>query len=483
MKSQFKRKYEGLRWSLIGGDTPGVERTAIIELQRLLQYYLPYVLPVQWAAGVNAMEMEHIAVLGTAASNRLIAGLLASGQLAPPVGEEGYSIALLDSPWRPGSRLLAVAGTDASGVLYGVQEACARLFLGGTLLDGRAAMRQHLEKVPAFALQERPAVRDRGIWSWGYTIYCYRRFINHMVKLKMNMLTIWNDHVPLNAREIIQYAHERGIRVIFGFHWGWGFQGTLDISRPEDRNQIRQVVLETFRNQYADLNLDGIYFQTLTEHTNRSLAGRTTAAWACKLVNEVSRQLLALYPSLPIQFGLHATSIREDYRDLRDLDERVVITWEDCGSFPFSYSPGDTQAFEQTLEFAKNISALRPGCDYAMVPKGLMCMRWDQEFENHGPFILGERSRQFIRERLNERQNEWDVVNDQWYRLYPLAARFYRELLKVNPCMTVTGLVDDALFEEKIQPSVALFAQTLWNPHQSDAELLGQAMRPYCLRS
>ncbi len=38
------------------------------------------------------------------------------------------------------------------------------------------------------------------------------------------------------------------------------------------------------------------------------------------------------------------------------------------------------------------------------------------------------------------------------------------------------GLVEDGLFEEKIQTSVALFAEMLWNPEQSDEELLRHAL-------
>ena len=45
--------------------------------------------------------------------------------------------------------------------------------------------------------------------------------------------------------------------------------------------------------------------------------------------------------------------------------------------------------------------------------------------------------------------------------------------------MTVTGLVEDGCFEEKIQPGVALFAQMLWNPHRSDTQLLLEASSAY----
>jgi hypothetical protein len=61
-----------------------------------------------------------------------------------------------------------------------------------------------------------------------------------------------------------------------------------------------------------------------------------------------------------------------------------------------------------------------------------------------------------------------------------LAARFYRELLTSSPRgVLATGLVEDGMFEEAIQPSVALFAETLWNPHQTDNDILSRALRPY----
>jgi len=43
-------------------------------------------------------------------------------------------------------------------------------------------------------------------------------------------------------------------------------------------------------------------------------------------------------------------------------------------------------------------------------------------------------------------------------------------------------LIEDGLFEESIQPSVALFAETIWNPRRSDREILQQAMSPYYKR-
>ncbi len=488
MESEFKRVYEGARWRLLYGAfgvSKGIERTAVIELQKLLQYYLPYTLGVENAADAAVAALEHAALVGTAASNPLIAGLIESGKLLAPAGEEGYSIALVESPWKPGFRLLAVAGADARGALYGAQEVAARLFCGGSLLDGFGGPERgkHLESCELFSLREAPVIRNRGLWTWGYAITSYRRYLDNMVRLKMNILTIWNDRVPLNIEEVLDYAHERGIRVILGFHWGWGHKGSLDLSNPDDRRRIRETVLETYRSQYAHLSHDGIYFQTLTEHKDLELGGRSTAAWACELVNDTAAALLAEHPGLQIQFGLHATSIGENYSDLANLDPRVVIVWEDCfGQVPYSYYPAQvvevTGDFETMLEYSRRIATFRPGSEFALVPKGWSCLRWLVDFENHSAFILGEQNALRSRERLLLRQNEWDRINTHWFENYPLAARFYRELLAVNPVLTVTGLVEDGLFEEAIQPSVALFAETLWNPAQSDAAILNRAMRP-----
>jgi len=487
MESEFKRVYEGPRWRLRFGGFAGVERTAVIEFQKILQYYVPYTLIVESASADS--PGEHVALIGTAGSNPVIAQLIAQGKLGAPSGDEGYSIALLPSNENADHRLLVVAGTDAKGALNGVQEMAARLFNGGTLLDGfgGADRRKHLESMEPFSVRESPLIPNRGLWTWGYPITSYRRYLDNMMRLKMNLLTIWNDQVPWNIEEVLDYAHARGIRVILGFHWGWGHKGNLDLSKPGDRQKIKEAVLETYRTQYAHLAHDGIYFQTLTEHKDLELAGKSTAAWACELVNETAPALLADYPDLKIQFGLHATSIGKNYVDLAALDSRVTIVWEDCcGQVPYSYYPVQvseiTGDFETMLEYSRQFATFRSGAEFAFVPKGWPCIRWLADFENHSAYILGEQNALHSRERLALRQNEWDLVNAHWFENYPLAARFYREILAVNPNMTVTGLVEDGAFEEAIQPSVALFAETLWNPAQSDVQILQRAMRSYYSR-
>ncbi len=474
-------RYPGARWVMLYGSYQRAERYAVNELQACVQYYLPYLLEEWPAAEVAPDGTTHLILLGTREDNRWIADLIDRGTLAAPEQAQGYTLACLDSPWGEGKRLLVICGADARGVLYGAEEFCARTLY--TLPnDGPSLRRRDFDALADFTLTEAPAIDHRGIWTWGYVIYDYRGFLDHMAKLKMNMLTVWNRTVPLNFDEVIDYAHARGIRVIAGFHWGWGDDNRLDIARPEDRAELKRQILETFQREYADREIDGIYFQTQTEHHELTKGGRTMAQLAADFVNYVAEDVYALQPDLHVQFGLHATSIRQHYTDFAVLDPRITITWEDAGVLPFSYVPslGAEGEFRQTLDYALRLAQFRPESGFAIVPKGWTCLRWERDFEFHGPCILGERPQSFIRERLHERQGVWEPANQQWLMHYPHAAGFYREILATHPRSTlVTGLVEDGMFEACIQPSVSLFAETLWNPYQPDADLLARAMRAY----
>jgi len=481
VESQFHSRHIGARWSVRYGDYSGVSRFTVQEFQRVVQTFLPYVLPVNPDLAENVSTDGHQAWVGTAANHRGIAELLDSGSIAPPPGAQGYTVASITSPRNAEQHLLVVAGADEAGTLYGVQELARHLAAGYTGLDGDAGRRKYFDTLSDFTFSAAPAIAYRGIWTWGYVIYDYRRFLDQMARLKMNQLVVWNDCVPVNAEELLEYAHARGIQVIFGFHWGWGFEGNLELLRAGDRETIRERVLATYREQYAGLHHDGIYFQTLTEYTTQEIAGHSVASWAAMLVNETAQALLQEFPDTPIYFGLHATSIRDHYRDLVDLDPRVTITWEDAGSLPYSYVPTEIDGYEETLAYSQAIASFRPDTAFSLVPKGWMTLRWFHEFENHGPFLLGERTVDYPHDRLRARQPEWNAVNASWYRHFPLASRFYREMLVCNPRLMVTGLIEDGLFENVLQPSVALFAETLWNPHQSDADLLARATRPSLL--
>lgn len=476
------------RWSIIYGNYSGIEATAITEFQRILQFQAPYV--IQTLDSKSDIPQNHnLAIIGTAANNKLIADLLRRSIITLPDKADSYAVKSMKDPANEKRMLLIIAGSNPSALLYAVNDFAWR-YQNQIAIAYNDPKHRHiaLENLPSFEWNDWPRIQDRGIWTWGYVIYDYKSFIKNMAKLRFNMLTIWNDHVPLNAAEIIDYAHSNGIKIVFGFHWGWGIGNAEEVlkklSSPEGRAYMTQDILNRYSLQYADLKHDGIYFQSATEHSMLTVGERSVAAIMCDFVNETSRALWEKYPHLSIQFGLHATSVRENYNDLAPLHKDIIITWEDAGATPFTYSPitsvkwGDsTIDTTQTLELSKKLASFRPNTIFGIVPKGWMNLDWGEEFENHGPFILGERNPSFITERLISRKNVWARHETSWIPLYPNAMRYYREMLNyAKNGMLVTGLIEDGLFEATIPYCVSVFAQTIWNPQRTDTEILQAAI-------
>ncbi|HTL53878.1 MAG TPA: hypothetical protein VL860_14990, partial [Planctomycetota bacterium] len=114
-----------------------------------------------------------------------------------------------------------------------------------------------------------------------------------------------------------------------------------------------------------------------------------------------------------------------------------------------------------------------------LVPKGWTWIDWPGEFEHHKGYLLGERDAGWIARRRAERQPRWDKVDQLWTECHADAARFYAEILEVNPHLIVNGLVEDGMIETGIPTSVALFAETLWNPRRDPGELLRRSQNPY----
>lgn len=486
--SNYIVRYEGTRWRIYYGKYDGVEQFAVNELQKIVQRHFPYIIEVQEAANMQPDTDTNAIIVGTPADNKQIAYLIEEGLLAAPSLPEEYSIACMDSPWSKGQRLLVIAGSDANGIIYGINDLDTRILTKPVPHGAKFDARKAFDEIADFSIKESPAIQNRGIWTWGYVIYDYRRFIDNMARCKMNMITIWNDCPPLNIREVIDYAHSRGIRVILGYHWGWGMD--IDPTSREDLEKIKADVLSNHYANYSALGMDGIYFQLgFTESSRTQVGGKSIAELSCEWVNEIAGEILKEEPDLLIQFGLHATSVLDCFGDLQDLNPKIEIVWEDAGAIPYYYSPidsyddeGDAKAkglgsVDATLDYSKRLASLRGAKSFAMVPKGWTCLSWSQEFEHHNSFILGERDPGFIKHRLALRKSDWNSQNALWFHNYPFAARFYREILKcVDGPITATGLVEDGDFEETIQPSVALFAEMLWDPSKMDDELMEYAL-------
>jgi hypothetical protein len=481
------QRYQGVRWRMVYEDCTGIQEFGVHELYGVVQGFVPYTLEVGNRSDL-AEGKDNIVLVGTVDGNSEIKAMVAAGLISAPTRDQGYTITCFTSKTQGGRREIVVAGFDDRGVAYGACELCKRLLsIPREANDG--TLQDRLSQLGDLRISEAPSIETRGIWCWGYTIYDYQGFLDNMARLKYNKIVIWNDVPPRNADEFIEYAHNRGIKVVFGYSWGWGLKD-LDPNNGAQKEEVKKRVLETYRTQLRPLQLDGIYFQTFTETFKTHAGSRTIAALYCEWVNEIAGALLEQYPGLKIEAGLHASSVRNDLDDLKRLDPRLQIVWEDAGGMPWSYDPlreppqgpaadkWDTP--EKTLAYAKQLATLRDSGEFQMVAKGWTILSWATKFEHHGDFLIGVRNKDFIRARYAERRSRWDYVNTLWLENYPWVQHFYKEIRQVShQPMTVLALVEDGVLEEKIEPSVALGAELLWNPDRQADEILNGALSPY----
>jgi len=125
--------------------------------------------------------------------------------------------------------------------------------------------------LPDFELTSAPSIKDRGIWTWGHTIYDYKGFLDNMLLCKMNTVIIWNDFAPINAKEIVDYAHANNIKVFFGYPWCWD----VDCSKfsMSDIFAHSKDIFEKFEKEYSSVGMDGIYFMLIGVAISYMLSG------------------------------------------------------------------------------------------------------------------------------------------------------------------------------------------------------------------
>ncbi|MBQ4081706.1 MAG: hypothetical protein IJC55_00200, partial [Clostridia bacterium] len=237
--------------------------------------------------------------IGTPRRNATVAALCPT----PPDAEQAYRICVKNGT-------AAIVGSDDAGVLYGCADFFDKYVIKNEYTGGSQPYYINLFEgtLPDFELYAAPSVKHRGIWTWGHVIYDFRGFIDNMVRLKLNTLTVWNDYLPFNAEELVAYAHDAGIKVIWGFSWLWD----TDFSNlcEEKILAATDAVLEKYEREYKNAGGDGIYFQSFTEVDREEINGIPVARTVTDFVNRTAARLLERAPELELQFGLHATSVK-----------------------------------------------------------------------------------------------------------------------------------------------------------------------------
>jgi len=296
----------------------------------------------------------------------------------------------------------------------------------------------------------------------------------------MNTIIVWNDFAPVNAADFIAYAHDRNVKVIWGFPWLWDTDcNKFDIS---SLGSAGDEIAEKYRREYAPLQADGIYFQSFTELEKEEIGGVLIAEAVTNFVNETAQKLFAITPDLELQFGLHATSVKEKLQYLRHVDPRIRIVWENCGSFPFSYIPQDVGEFEKTCGFVRTIAQLRGDREnFGAVTKGLVKLDWNAFTHPKGPACFGVSSREVQANRVVRKHKYWKYIQAYWMTYADKAHEMIRLMQQERQGeLVLTGLVEDGIFEKHIYFPVALYSEMLWDCESKTSDLINAvALRDY----
>lgn len=285
---------------------------------------------------------QDVIVFGAAADNPVAATLLARGFLPAPTQPQGYAMRCSPHPADPRHWLLAIVGSDQAGVLYALRD-LEHYELGHFHQDGGRLL------AAPFTRCDYPRLAYRGHWTWGCNMPDKLAWIENMSRWKLNELIHWDNFPPARAREYVDFAHERGVRVIWGFGWGWcptwnftlppefdhgqGDGVEMCASSEFNREFFRREILRKIREEYAPTGCDGIYFQAFTECPKCQCprcAERTMGELMLGLVNPIVEDIKREFPALWISCGIHHDF--GDFSYLQQLDPRCNIYWENCAS-------------------------------------------------------------------------------------------------------------------------------------------------------
>ena len=390
---------------------------------------------------------------------------------------EGYSIYAKDSE-------IIITAKDEINLLYAASD-FKNKFIPYWKNPGNKQAHYNLpfvDDMPSFSVCETPKIKKRGIWTWGHVIYDYKKFIDNMVILRLNTLIIWNDFIPVNIADIIEYAHSYGIKVILGYSWGWKEIGNkVEVITDKHIEDVKKLVIDEYRENYVATNCDGIYFQSFTEREEESVGGKLIAEMVTDMVNEIAEELWKITPDLRLIFGLHASSVKNRLNEIAKVDKRIEILWEDCGQYPFSYRSyvEDEEKYRETTEFIGRLLELRGGAGVGFAFKGLMMLDWNRFKNQHGPFIMGENSKEIAEHDKRMRANAWRIYSANWMQHGEAAAEMFRYInehktSEVNMCVAGT-------FDGGIYLPFAIYAQCFRKMEESYRNILKKVARRDCI--
>jgi len=450
-----------------GAKSNGVQKKALETLTRdILDYTIEYPTCIAAEQTLDQGKFDQLIYIGTKENNPAFSALENH-----PTQAEGYVITVKDG-------VIYIEGTDDAGMLYGCVDFSAKLMPKTAYTDSSYPYwKNPFENefvFPDCELASAPSMKNRGLWTWGHVIYDYRSYIDNMVKLKMNCVIIWNDFVPVNIDEMIDYAHNSNVKIILGYPWGWD-NGIEDFKLSMLLQDIRTKVVEEYKREFAHLNIDGIYFQTVTETGKEEIDGVLIAEAVTEFVNRTADDIFKISPNLELQFGLHATSVNKRLQYIKKVDPRIRIVWENCGTFPFDYIPKHhIERFDQTREFVREIAGLRGENErFGVVTKAFTKLDWMAFEHQRGAYFMGVSSEAIQTNRVVRKYEIWKYLQAYWLTYADKAYEIIQTMKEVTGGdMYCTALVEDGMFEKELMYIVALYGEMIWNTDGDIREMI-----------
>ena len=384
----------GGTWKVVYSSAEGPEGRALeILTERVGQHLLrdsyratALMLPLEKVGGVTVQGKRDKIVIGTPAKNVTLRELLGADGVKT-VPSSGYLIKTFHDK---GGNVVLIAGGTPSAVLWGVFD-CLDVVVPTleTRLAGQhsrfAGTFFRAAKIPSHTFTAVPETPVRTVWSWGFVLDDYRSAFRAMARARINRAILWNNRPVVNARDVVECAHSWGVEVYWGFSWGWTFSDME--AKDLDFVKLSDGILEQWRTMWKPMGGDGIYFQSFTESTRATIAGRSLPEAVTEFVNTTARRIHDESPATKIVFGLHASSIKRPggTEAVAKVDPSLEILWEDCGGFPFGDGQGRVSAPDTA--FCQKVLALTPSVGFLW--KAQLRIDWSDFVSPAGPFMLG----------------------------------------------------------------------------------------------